>query len=257
MYKHLIQIIQNKKRTMTKQILAIIAVGGMFALTSCGDNQGNTAETTEAQEVQEVAAEATMLSVDPMSSEITWIGSKPTGKHNGTISVTGGDVALQGTEVTGGNFVIDITSLTVLDMPEGSQSHGKLRGHLMSDDFFSAEEFPTAEFTITSLSPYDQTQLVVNDEFETENTPLEADEHIIDNPTHMVSGNLTMRGTTKNVTFPARVQVIDGQVAAAAKFNINRTDWGLQYNNEANVADKLKDGFIYNTVNVGFELVAR
>ncbi len=241
---------------MTKQILAMIAIGGIFAFTSCGDSQ-NTVETTEAQDVQEVAVEATMLSVDTMSSEISWIGSKPTGKHNGTIRVTGGDLALEGTEVVGGNFAIDITSLTVLDMPEGSENHGKLRGHLMSDDFFSAEEYPSAEFIITSLSAYDQTQLVVSDEFETENTPLEADVHIIDNPTHLVSGNLTMRGTTKNVTFPARVQVIDGQVVAAAKFNINRTDWGLQYNNEANVVDKIKDGFIYNTVNVGFELVAR
>jgi hypothetical protein len=45
-------------------------------------------------------------------------------------------------------------------------------------------------------------------------------------------------------------------VKAVANFNINRTDWGLMYGDEAGAVDKAKDSFIYNTVTVGFQLEA-
>lgn len=243
---------------MKKVILSFFAAGAVFALASCGESStSSTVEATEAAEVQEASAEATTLSLDTDQSVITWIGSKPTGKHNGTIQITDGNLSWNNENIEGGSFTIDITSLVVLDIPADNENNGKLTGHLMSDDFFDAANHPSAEFTITSVEPYSSTQLVVQDEFETDNTPLTADEHIVENPTHWVSGNLTMRGTTKNVTFPAQVSWVDGQLVASAKFNINRTDWGLMYNDEASVADKLKDNFIYNTVNVGFEIVAK
>jgi polyisoprenoid-binding protein YceI len=241
---------------MKKAFLSIVTACAIFTFASCGGG-GNTVETTDAQEVSAVANDATILSLDTELSELTWIGSKPTGKHNGTINITSGEVAWANGTVSGGSFVIDITSLEVLDLPKGSEFHGKLVAHLMSADFFDAENHPYAEFVITSVEPYNATALVVQDEFETPNKPAKADEHIVDNPTHWVSGNLTMRGTTKNITFPASIQEIGGQVVASAKFNINRTDWGLNYNNEANAVDKLKDNFIYNTVNVGFNIVAK
>jgi polyisoprenoid-binding protein YceI len=242
---------------MKKTFLTLATAAAVFAFTSCGGDNSSTVETREAQDVSEVSAEATILTLDTDQSELTWIGSKPTGKHNGTINITDGNIAWANNNVEGGTFTIDITSLVVLDIPADNENNAKLRGHLMSDDFFDAANHPSAEFTITAVEPYNPSQLVVNEEFETDNTPLTADEHLVDNPTHWISGNLTMRGTTKNVRFPARVENINGQVVAAAKFNINRIDWGLMYNNEANVADKLKDNFIYNTVNVAFEIVSK
>ena len=79
---------------------------------------------------------------------------------------------------------------------------------------------------------------------------------MVENPTHFISGNLTLRGVTKNITFPAAVSLDNGTVKAKANFNINRIDWNLKYQDESSVADKAKDKFIYNTVNVGFELEA-
>ena len=43
---------------------------------------------------------------------------------------------------------------------------------------------------------------------------------------------------------------------AEGKFNIDRTRWNISYQDESSVLDKLKDQFIYNTVNVGFSIEA-
>jgi polyisoprenoid-binding protein YceI len=71
----------------------------------------------------------------------------------------------------------------------------------------------------------------------------------------MVTGNLTMRGTTKSVTFPANVMMQGDKVMAKAMFNIDRTAWGLMYGDEGSITDQAKDKFIYNTVTVGLDLV--
>jgi accessory colonization factor AcfC len=63
-----------------------------------------------------------------------------------------------------------------------------------------------------------------------------------------------MRENTKNIKFPAAVSASNGSVNAKAGFNINRTEWGLSYGDEAGAVDKAQDRFIYNTVNVGFDI---
>jgi hypothetical protein len=65
-----------------------------------------------------------------------------------------------------------------------------------------------------------------------------------------------MRGTTKNIKFPASVAIVDGAVSATAGFNIDRTAWGLAYGDESTAVDKAKDQFIYNTVSIGFDIKA-
>ena len=225
-----------------------------FAI-ACGP-KGNTVETSDAQAAAS-AENAKELLVNTDNSAVTWIGSKPAGKHNGIINITGGEVSVSGNEIVAGNFTFDITSLKSLDLEEGSENYVKLTGHLMSADFFDAENHPTASFEVTAVKPFNAQELMADQEqFETENKPASLSEVMVENPTHFISGNLTMRGTTKNITFPASVSMENGMIKAVANFNINRTDWGLMYGDEASVADKAKDKFIYNTVNVGFELEA-
>lgn len=224
-------------------------------LWSCGSNN-KTVETSEAQEVS-TSAEASSISINADNSQVTWIGSKPAGKHNGTITVAGGEVLVKEGAVVGGSFDIDINSLVVLDLPADSEWNGKLKGHLLSADFFDAANFPNAQFEITGATEYVVADLEEDkEEFATEYAPAVLSEIMVENPTHFISGNLTMRGTTKNITFPAAVMVQDGVVKAKANFNINRIDWNLTYQDESSVADKAKDKFIYNTVNVGFEIEA-
>ncbi len=232
-------------------IISIIAI-------SCGQKpQGETAETGEAQAVAESTSAAESFDVLPNESIVTWVGYKPTGKHNGTINITGGSLSVEGGAVTSGNFTFDIKSLKVLDIPEEEESHAKLTGHLMSDDFFDAENHPTATFELVSVEDFTADKVVGDKEqYETEYTPAANSELMVENPTHVITGNLTMRGVTKSITFPANVDFTDNGVMAKASFNIDRTEWNLAYGDEANAVDKAKDKFIYNTVSVGFQLEA-
>ena len=226
-------------------------------VAACGQQkEGTDAEVSEAKEVAEVNTSES-FSINKEESQITWIGSKPTGKHNGTIPIASGDIAVEGNEVVGGTIVINIAEIDNEDLKEDPKNHGKLVSHLKSEDFFDAENHPTAEFVITSVAPYSKEDSVkVKEEFDTQYKPASAKEHMVASPTHKVTGNLSMRGKTLSVSFPAHVKVQDDKVIAKAKFNIDRSLWGLQYGNEADVVDKAKDKFIYNTVNVGFDIVA-
>ena len=71
---------KNLKSTLAIAALAVFAV-------ACGP-KGQTVETSEAKEVAS-ANDATAVAVNTANSVITWIGSKPAGKHNGTIAITG------------------------------------------------------------------------------------------------------------------------------------------------------------------------
>ncbi|WP_339864092.1 YceI family protein [uncultured Algoriphagus sp.] len=216
------------------------------------------ADTVEATEAQEVAqSEGTTLTLNPEASKIAWMGYKPTGQHNGIIPATSGTVTVDGTEVTGGSFTFDITALEIHDMEAGTEMHGKLSTHLQSDDFFDAANHPTATFEITAVEPFSADDVVTDEEqFVSDNTPKANSELAPEAPNYWVSGNLTMRGTTKNIKFPATINVTDGTVTAKAGFNIDRTDWGLAYGDEASVADKAKDKFVYNNVGVVLDVKA-
>ncbi len=240
--------------------MARIFILSLFSATllfSCQQKPGGTdAEVSEAQEVEEVSASATDFSVNTSESQLMWFGFKPTGRHNGTIGIQDGTISVLNGDVVGGSFTMDMNNINVEDL-EGEYKE-KLTNHLKSGDFFSVEEHPTATFEITEVKPYsgemtatdgeDKMKVVVNDE--------EVDDYSIESPTHTISGNLTMRGTTLNVTFPANVSVTDGQVTAQAKFNIDRSKWGVNFREENGYEARAKDELIYDTVNIGFDIVA-
>lgn len=238
-------------KTIKQSGLILAAALMTFACSKPAD----TVEATDAQEVAE--AEGTTLSLNPEATKISWKGYKPTGQHYGIIPATTGSVTVDGTEITGGSFTFDITGLEVHDMEEGTEMHGKLSNHLQSADFFDAANHPTATFEITDVESFSADDVVTEEEqFESDNTPTSTSELNPETPTHWISGNLTMRGTTKNIKFPASVNVDNGVVTAKAGFNIDRTEWGLSYQDESSVADKAKDKFIYNSVGVVLDVKA-
>ena len=255
MYIHLMQ----KTKTQLKQ-MKISKLLGLFVATSlivfsCGKT-GETVETTEAQEVSD--GEGQTINLDLSNSTISWTGYKPTGKHFGKIPSTGGTFTISGNQITGGSFNFDIPGLTIEDMEAGSENHGKLFGHLQSADFFDAANFPSASFEITEVAPFSASDAIEDrEEFASDNTPSSNSSLTPANPTHWISGNLTMRGTSKNIKFPATVAISDGTIAAKAGFNIDRTQWGLMYGDESGVVDKAKDQFIYNTVSLVLDVVAK
>lgn len=233
----------------------VLVLASAFIMVACGKS-GDTVETTDAQEVGEATGQT--LVIDSQSSKVNWKGYKPAGQHFGFIPVTSGELVVAGENITGGKFVFSIPDLKIEDLAEGSEDYGKLHGHLQSPDFFDAANHPEATFEVTEVSAYTADNAVADkDEFVTENTPTKNSELAGDNPTHWIAGNLTMRGTTKNIKFPATVSIVDGGVTAKAGFNIDRTSWGLSYGDESSAVDKAKDQFIYNSVSVLFDINAK
>ncbi len=218
-----------------KHTLLLLAAATMLAATSCqSDPKADKAETGEA--MQAGAATGTAYKADLAQSHVDWTGSHPANAHHGMMLLKDGEVMVDGGAVTGGKFTIDVTTLAVKD--EDTSVTNKLNPHLKSPDFFDIAKYPTAAFEITGVKAGVDTaggkELVMKD------------------ATHTVMGNLTLKGVTKGITFPAKIAVNDNMVTADASFNIDRTQWGLSYGNDNSLGDKM----IRPIVNIGLHLVA-
>ncbi len=223
-----------------------IVIASFLAFSCASDPKGDKAEVGDEVEVDSTAAAgAEDYAVNTEVSKVTWVGTKPIGKHEGTFNITEGTVKVEGDKIVGGSYIIDVKSLTVTDEGMDDETKAKLAGHLSDTVFFNAEKFPTAKFEITGVEPYTAPE-------KTEEVSEEDKKYILADPTHMVSGNLEMRGVTKNIKFPAKVSIADGKVTATAQFNINRKDWNMSYGADESLGDK----FIRPTVHIGFNIEA-
>jgi polyisoprenoid-binding protein YceI len=203
---------------MKKITNAAMAMGFLFILNIQRPPVADKASISESVEVP--VAKGKSYAVDTAASVLNWTGTKPSGKHTGTIKIKEGTAKVKKSNLVGGSFVFDMGSIADNDM-SGKGKEG-LEGHLKSADFFDVAKFPTAEFTVTAVSPVtpdQQTQLA--------------------GATHNISGNLTLKGITKNVSFPAVVTIDKKTIAATAEFNIDRTAWGINYGSDGKVAKEI------------------
>ena len=138
--------------------------------------------------------------------------------HTGTIDFTQGYFEAKGDILTGGEFVVDMTSIKNEDMA-GTEGAAKLEGHLKSADFFDVAVHSTASFVITSSELSDA-----------------------DGATHNVTGKLTIKGITDEISFPATVTIEGDQVDASASFTIDRAQYDVQYGSEAFFPNLIKQG---------------
>lgn len=194
----------------------IISAGILFAACQSAP-KADEAATAEKQ--QAATATGTSYTIDTTSSVVGWAGTKPTATHTGTFKIKDGSVAVENNTLTGGSFTIDIASLVDNDLT--GEFKGKLEGHLKSPDFFDVAKFPTAKFELTKVEPFDSTK----------------QKSLLPGATHLLSGNLTLKDSTKNVTFPAIVSITDNALIAQANFNIDRTEWGMNYKGPNNPQD--------------------
>lgn len=217
--------------------------------SSCTENpKSDQAEVSEAKEVANVENASTLL-IDNQNSEVKWVGTRPGRRHNGTIGIKQGTFQAANNSLVGGTIILDMHDIDVQD--QQGEDKQKLTRHLKSPDFFDVENHPEAKFEITSVEQIDDSNQAATAAAQSDS------EFQLANPTHRISGNLTMRGNTLGITFPARINASSEEIHAEAKFNIDRTKWGVSYQDEAKAADKARDKFIYNTVNVGFDVVAQ
>jgi polyisoprenoid-binding protein YceI len=217
-----------------KRTLLTIAAGALIFTACQNAPKADKAEATEAQQVQQTTGN--IYKADLAQSHIEFIGTKPTGKHHGTFLLKSGELTVDGGNVSGGKFVIDINSLKTDD--QDSAGNAKLGGHLLSSDFFDGTKHPEATFEITAVKAGTDTT--------------GSKEIVMKDATHTVTGNLTLKGVSKSISFPAKLAVSDASVTADANFNIDRTQWNLSYGNDKSLGDH----FIHPEVNIQLHIVA-
>jgi polyisoprenoid-binding protein YceI len=220
------------KYTFKLSAIALSLTALTFA--SCDDQpKGDEAAVTEEQTATDATGQS--YAVDSTSSSIRFTGNGVGKNHPGKFKVTEGNLAVANNAVTGGSFTIDINSMDMEE--EGEAIDGKLRPHLLSADFFDAAKFNTAKFEITKVEPY---------------TADANNKSVVAGANATVSGNLTLKDVTKNVTFPAKIDITPNGIDAKANFDIDRTQWGIVYGNDKSLGDKA----ISETVNIELDLKA-
>jgi polyisoprenoid-binding protein YceI len=141
---------------------------------------------------------ATLLQVDKSQSKIGALGAKITATHPVDFHEFAGTVGMDGDQVTGVAFAAKIASL--------ESDHPKLTEHLKKEDFLWAERYPLATFVSTAITPGGE-----------------------GGHTHTVTGDLSIRGKTVAVKFPATIEVGAKDVNARTEFVINRKDFDVVY----------------------------
>ena len=164
---------------------------------------------------------------DVAKSNLTWVGYKVGGKHNGDLKLVEGKITLEGKNIMSASFVMDMNSITVLDLQGGSAT--RLLNHLKSDDFFSVANHPKASFELTKAN-------------------------FTANNTYNLTGKLTIKGISNEITFPATVLVEGKKITATGTLKVNRTKWDITYRSDlvGTAADKLID----NEFEIGLNIIA-
>lgn len=175
-------------------------------------------------------AQAQNATVDPNASNIGWTGYKVTGKHTGNVKVKSGSLIYNNGNLTGGSFVIDMTSITCTDL-QGEYA-GKLVGHLKSADFFGVDAHPTSELVLTRVMPQDS------------------------KGNYKFIGNLTIKETTREVKFFGNVSEANGTVTATGKITVDRSEYNVKYGS-GSFFDGLGDKTIYDEFDLDVKLVAK
>ena len=213
--------------------LTVFGIVATLSFASCTDApKGDKAAINTEQQTAAVTGQT--FAVDTSASYVRFNGRGVGKNHPGKFKLTNGTVAIANDAVTGGSFTIDVNSMD-LEQKE-AMFQQKLRPHLLSGDFFDAAKFGTAKFEISGVAPY---------------TPGK-EASVTDGANYNVSGNLTIKDVTKNITFPAKIDLDGNTLKAKASFDIDRTQWRMNYGNDKTLGDK----FISETVNIELDLKA-
>lgn len=186
---------------------------------AAGSKEAKEKEAAAKETEEKVAAgEAKSFDIDVEKSKIGFRGEKVTGGHDGSFKDFSGKVTMEGETAKSLEFTVKMDSV--------ESDNEKLTGHLKTDDFFAVDKHPEAMFKSTKIS----------------------EKGGDDGSTHEIEGELTMRGVTKVITFPAKVIVSDAEARGTADFTINRKDFEIMY-------EGMKDDLIKDDVALKLELV--
>ncbi len=149
------------------------------------------------------------FSIDLKESRVEWAGRNLLNRHIGSVAIKSGHVTFEQGWLTGGDFVMDLRTITCTDIADPATNH-QLIDHLLSNDFFDAARHPEARFQIRKVEPVPGASPGM--------------------PNLRLSGDLTLRGQIKPLNFlVAAGRTPDGRPAAQAVFAFDRTLWGSIY----------------------------
>lgn len=167
--------------------------------------------------------------IDTEKSNVIWIGRKVSGEHHGVINIKGGYVDIEKKSIVGGEIVIDMKSIEVVDMSD--KYNRKLEKHLKNSDFFDVDLFPESTFKIKK------------------NHELITDENIL------FEGDLTIKDTTIISSIPSKILLEDNIVKAIGIVDIDRTLYGITYGSGTFFED-LTDRAIDDNFTLKFKIFA-
>ena len=192
---------------------AVLVATSIAIATPSNTKEKTTEKTTKAVEKKVINTEA---------STITWKAYKVTGSHEGTINLASGNLDFNGTILTGGAFVVDMTTINTTDL-EGEYKQ-KLDGHLHSDDFFGTATHKTASLEITSVKASGKNA-------------------------YNATANLTIKNITKEVNFTISVY----GSKATANLKVDRSQFDVRYGS-GSFFDNLGDKTIYDEFDLMVDL---
>lgn len=196
----------QKLATRTSLSLTTLALAALVgaAAAGCNDPAKDKAKATTSEAVTPAAtntgASSASYAFDQTTSKIGWVGSKVTGKHDGGFDAFKGTVDVVDGAPEKSRVEVEIVAASI------SSDAAKLTGHLKSGDFFDVEKHPTATFVSTSVKPGGDK-----------------------GASHTITGNLTIKGISRSISFPAKVNLSGADVTVDAEFAINRRDYSLNY----------------------------
>ncbi len=185
-----------------KKVIYLLSLSSLMLISCGGEEKKEDKKKEDNKENKEGAtAEKVMYSVDPAATTLEWTGyegNDPTTHfHTGVISVTEGSIIAEGTQITGGDFKIDMLSIQETTDGKPEEKKAKLVGHLGNEDFFQVEAHPTATFLITGVDGKN------------------------------VSGQLNVLGKTLDITIPVEVNVEAESISVAAEFSVDMSSLGM------------------------------
>lgn len=186
---------------MLRSRVAFVALVALLLISSCADPADDKpkAITGEAASASSPTVAGEKYLITPENSKIEFVGAKVTGSHNGAFKIFSGVIDYVGApEKSRVSITIDANSIET-DTPD-------LTKHLKTPDFFDVAKFPEAKFESTEIKAGGQ-----------------------NGATHTITGNLTLHGVTKSVTFPATIAASPGVVTVESNFAINRKDFGINF----------------------------
>jgi polyisoprenoid-binding protein YceI len=167
-----------------------------------------------------VQAQSQVYTIDANASQLTWTGYAEVGSWapSGTLQLAKGQITRTANQISSATMTLDMTTIR--------HENGQLQTHLRDEAFFDATRFPTATFVLRALTGTTAT------------------------------GQLTLKGVTKPVSFPVVVSQEGNGLRIKGRAVIDRTQFGIRYNSTSFFSG-LGDQAIKNEFALMFDVIAK